>query len=537
MINLTDPMPARLTRTSCHALVILLTASLITTPAAAQTASASSAATVAPTVAVPSAASTLPSLGEGLDMTTSAERRLGDRIAYEIYRSAEYMDDAILADYVSGIWSRLMAAARQRGELTPELDERFAWQLLLMRDKAVNAFALPGGYMGVNLGLMAVVQSEDELASVLGHELSHITQRHIVRLITRQSNQAPWLIGAMILGALAAASNPSAAGAMIVGGQAAAAQGQLNFSRDMEREADRVGFGVMTQAGFDGHGFVSMFEKLQEANRFNDTGAFPYLRSHPLTTERIADMQARGELLPKRAANVLTPMHAMLAARARVLANPDVDAMRAVMTQVEAQSHRPLSLAPRSGLLYGGVLAAARLREFDSARRWMAQLEALNAADATAMYQAKLLHAELALTTGQLPEAAQALAEAAARAPASGAAPRALFLLRSSLALQTGKAAAAAEDLRLWVAEHPRDATAWQLLSSAYGAQQQTLRSIRADAESRIAQLDYAAARDRLRAAQDLARQGTASDAMESSIIDARARELESTLKEQALER
>ena len=174
---------------------------------------------------------TLPSLGEGLEMTTSAERRLGDHIAYEIYRSPEYLDDAILVDYVSAIWQRLMASARARGELTPELDERFAWQLLLIRDKAVNAFALPGGYMGVNLGLLAVVQSEDELASVLGHELSHITQRHIVRLITRQGNQAPWLIGAMILGALAAASNPAAAGAVLVGGQAAAAQGQLNFSR------------------------------------------------------------------------------------------------------------------------------------------------------------------------------------------------------------------------------------------------------------------------------------------------------------------
>ena len=477
---------------------------------------------------------TLPSLGEGLEMTTSAERRLGDHIAYEIYRSPEYLDDAILVDYVSAIWQRLMASARARGELTPELDERFAWQLLLIRDKAVNAFALPGGYMGVNLGLLAVVQSEDELASVLGHELSHITQRHIVRLITRQGNQAPWLIGAMILGALAAASNPAAAGAVLVGGQAAAAQGQLNFSRDREREADRVGFGVMTQAGFDGHGFVTMFEKLQQANRFNDTGAFPYLRSHPLTTERIADMQSRSALLPGHGTNVLTPLHAMIAARARVLASPEADALRGVMAQVDSQGTRPLSAAVRSGLLYGGVLAAGRLREFEPARRWQAQLEALVATDPAAMAQAHMLHAELAMTTGQLAEAAQQLDGAAS----SGGAPsRAVFLLRASLAVQTGRADAAAEDLRVWVADHPRDATAWQLLSSAYTARHETLRSIRAEAEARIAHLDYAAARDRLRAAQDLAAQGAAVDAIESSIIDARARELDSTLKEQALER
>jgi predicted Zn-dependent protease len=209
------------------------------------------------------AQSPLPALGDGVEITTSAERRIGDRIARELYRDPDYLDDAILGEYVQGIWARLISTARLRGELSPELEERFAWDIVLGRDRSVNAFALPGGYLGVHLGLIAVVASEDELASVLAHELSHVTQRHIARIVGRQSNQAPWLIGAMILGALAAASNPSAAGAMIVGGQAAAVQGQLNFSRDMEREADRVGYGVMTQAGFDPKGFVGMFEKLQ----------------------------------------------------------------------------------------------------------------------------------------------------------------------------------------------------------------------------------------------------------------------------------
>ena len=204
------------------------------------------------------------------------------------------------------------------------------------------------------------------------------------------------------------------------------------------------------------------------------------------------------------------------------------------MAQVDSQGTRPLSAAVRSGLLYGGVLAAGRLREFEPARRWQAQLEALVATDPAAMAQAHMLHAELAMTTGQLAEAAQQLDGAAS----SGGAPsRAVFLLRASLAVQTGRADAAAEDLRVWVADHPRDATAWQLLSSAYTARHETLRSIRAEAEARIAHLDYAAARDRLRAAQDLAAQGAAVDAIESSIIDARARELDSTLKEQALER
>ena len=234
----------------------------------------------------------LPSLGDGEGMTVAAERRLGDRIAASIYQDPEYLDDAVLGDYLQSIWQPLMGAARERGEVPPELAERLAWELMISRDRRVNAFALPGGYLGVNLGLLAVTERPEELASVLAHELTHVSQRHIARLMSNEQRMAPWMVGAMILGALAASANPQAAGAAIAGGSAVAAQQSLNFSRDMEREADRVGFGVLTGAGFDGLGFVSMFDKMQQSSRYDD-GSFPYLRSHPLTGERIADMRAR----------------------------------------------------------------------------------------------------------------------------------------------------------------------------------------------------------------------------------------------------
>ena len=99
----------------------------------------------------------LPTLGDTSDLTTSAERRLGDRIIRELYRDPDYVDDPVVADYVQGIWHPLLAAAKARGELSAELDERFAWEILLGRDRTVNAFALPGGYLGVHLGLIGVV--------------------------------------------------------------------------------------------------------------------------------------------------------------------------------------------------------------------------------------------------------------------------------------------------------------------------------------------------------------------------------------------
>lgn len=176
----------------------------------------------------------LPTLGDGSDMTSAAERRLGDKIARELYRDPDYVDDPVLIEYVLDLWDRLLAAAKGRGELSAELDERFAWQVLMGRDRSINAFALPGGYLGVHSGLVAVTASPAELASVLAHELSHVTQRHIARLMTQESRQMPLMIASMLVGALAMSRSPQLGNAMMVGGTALSAQNQLNFSRDME---------------------------------------------------------------------------------------------------------------------------------------------------------------------------------------------------------------------------------------------------------------------------------------------------------------
>lgn len=503
------------------------------------------------TVAPATAQTNLPTLGDGGDLTTSAERRLGDRIIRELYRDPDYIDDPVIGDYVQGIWQPLLAASRARGELSPELDERFAWEILLGRDRTVNAFALPGGYLGLHLGLIGVVATRDELASVLAHELSHVTQRHISRLISQQGKQTPLLLGAMVLAALAASKNPGATQALMVGGQALAMQNQLNFSRDMEREADRIGYGLMAPAGFSSLGFVTMFDKLQQANRLNDNGSWPYLRSHPLTTERMADMQSR--VPPGTAASLAakppTLEHAMIAARARVLSNPGVDTLRQWIAEPQGTGFSTLPVPRRIAVLYAAALANSQLRDPAAARVMAKRVDDLARQDPRAERLLRLLNAEIELAAGDATQALTALPPSVATPDSGGAAAqsaqtdgrhgqRAELILRTQALLRAGRAVEVTAALQTWVTTHPKDATAWQLLAAVWQAQGQSLRGIRAEAEAQAARYDYAAAVDRFKAGQDMARRGGASvDHIEASIIDTRLRTMQSLLKEQAAER
>lgn len=510
----------------------------------------------------------LPTLGDGASsITTGEERRLGDQIAKELYRDPDYLDDPVLQEYVEGIWLHLQDAARKRGELSPELEERFAWTLLLGKDRQVNAFALPGGYMGVYLGLIGVVSSGDELASVLAHETSHITQRHIARLMAQQGRQTPLMLASMILGALAATRSPDAAMALMTGGSALAVQNQLNFSRAMESEADRMGYSLMAPAGFSPQGFVSMFGKLEQASRLNDNGSWPYLRSHPLTTQRIADMDSR--IPPGRRATGPAPTleHMMMAARARVLSNYGVEVLHQWETLPRSGSFATLPLADQVGQLYAATLSAIQLQDWKIARETLQHLLSATAGNAEARLQAQWLHAELEFKAGNaqaalaaLPQAQAPTAQKPPKATAGGnlagpreAGPREAgpslstvnvvehvaprrpeMLLRSEILLRLNQADSMAGTLQTWVTDHPQDATSWQTLARVWRAQGQEVRALRAEAEAQVAHYDYAAAVDRFKAAQDLTRRsGAKADYFEASIIDTRLRAVQELLREQ----
>ena len=283
----------------------------------------------------------------------------------EIRTDPDYLDDPLLLEYLHTIWDPLVGASRQLGNITSDIDERFAWEPFLVRDPEVNAFALPGGFVGVNLGLIALTSTRDELASVLGHEMSHVTQRHIARSLTANSRRSLVGLAALVLGVLAASrsSNPDAINAVVASTQAATLQGQLNFSRDVEREADRVGFQVMTAAGFTPGGMAAMFEKMDLSMRLNDFGGFPYLRTHPLTAERIGEAQARAGIA-NQAPRVSVLEHTIAQARARVLEDSRVDALRRWQGQdADVQS----SAADKLLALAASAQASSLLRDWPRA--------------------------------------------------------------------------------------------------------------------------------------------------------------------------
>ena len=538
----------------------------------------------------------LPSLGDSAseDLPVGAERRLGEQIMAEVKRDPAYLDDPVLLDYVRSLWRPLLEAARTRGDISAELEQAFSWEIFLVQDRSVNAFALPGGHVGVHLGLMAVTATRDELAAVLAHELSHVSQRHIARSMGSAGRQGALGVAAMLLGVLIAArsNNPDAAQAAIAGGQAAMIQGQLNFSRDMEREADRIGYGVFRDAGFATSGMAGMFEKLDKASRLNDSGGFPYLRSHPLTSERMAEARSR---LNEAGATVASrgSLHALMQGRARALMEPTADNWRRLLAQAQAQTQAktilpaapgtaatPPAAAPyqgskggealeRASALYAGALAASRLGDHASAAKLQAELslslQTLGAGDGEAPRShaaGQMLAAELALARGDALAATRALdALGKARTPSASsvtgisaadanASRRSGLMLRGQTALalalkareQGDRSHDAAlretvESLQTWVSEHRQDAAAWLLLGQACDALGLQLRALRAQAEARAAVGDLGAAIDRLRAAQAQSRSAAAGgDFIEASIIDTRLRELQAQRRQQMAE-
>ena len=241
----------------------------------------------------------LPSMGSSAGRIASPQeqRQYGFYVLHELRNQSAVLDDALLNDYINTLGYRLVS-------YSPQPDQPFTF--FVVRDNQINAFALPGGFVGVNAGLITTSANENELAAVLAHEISHITQQHLVRAVEAEQKYAPLMVLAMV-GAVIAASkqSPYSTGNSGIGAIATAegiaAQMQINFTRADEYEADRVGIQTLAKANFDPDAMAGFFSRMQQALRpgFDENDVPALLMDHPVTIERISEAKARAESLKK----------------------------------------------------------------------------------------------------------------------------------------------------------------------------------------------------------------------------------------------
>jgi beta-barrel assembly-enhancing protease len=296
----------------------------------------------------------LPNFGDASAavVSSSEEKRLGEAFLREIRASADMLDDPEIDAYVGALGYRLAAASN-----TPSQDFTF----FTVFDPAINAFAGPGGVIGINSGLLLAVETESELAAVLGHEIAHVTQKHIARAYEfsdRYSIPAmAGLLAALVLGT----QNPqagSAAAAAVLGGQL---QSQIDFIRANEHEADRVGIETLARAGYDPNAMAVFFERLQESARYYQRPP-EFLSTHPVSSSRIADSRARAARTPYRQYEDEPAFH-RVRAKLEVLERGPKKAIE-VFNQRIADGSGP---APEANV-YGRALAQIALRRFGEAQ-------------------------------------------------------------------------------------------------------------------------------------------------------------------------
>jgi predicted Zn-dependent protease len=443
----------------------------------------------------------LPDLG-GVDspLSPQMERKIGEAVTRDIrFRDPSYIDDAEITDYLDRLGEQLSQAA----------GARLQFEFFALRDPTINAFALPGGYVGVHTGLLTAAESESELASVLGHEIAHVTQHHLARLINQQQQMALPVLAALAAAVLLGRSRPDLTMGAIIGAQGAAVQTGLSYSRDFEREADRVGIQTLQAAGFDTRAMASFFEKMQRSTRLADDSTVPgYLRTHPITSERIADVQNRAASMPyKQHADAVE----FYLVRAKVRADAGDARDTAANLQLAVKEGRYVSEAAAR---YGLACALARAGRAKEAEAELARVRSLGVSSA----MLELLDARIRLAAHDPAGAAALLTKARERYPYSHAVSYAYVA-----ALQeTNRNAEAVATLGELVRQKPRDPRLYAMQAKSYAVLGKRLLQHQAQAELYVLQGSLPAAIEQLQ----LARSAGDGDFYQMSMVEARLKEL-----------
>ncbi|GLT20671.1 hypothetical protein GCM10007933_01220 [Zoogloea oryzae] len=452
----------------------------------------------------------LPDLGDSAssELSPLAEQRLGAQIMRDIrWKDAAYLRDSEVEDYLNWLGDRLVAAGPGAG---------LPFQFFGVNDPTLNAFAMPGGNIGVHTGLILAAQSESELAGVLAHEVSHVTQRHIARMLGKQSQTGMLMLASLLVAVLAAKSSAQVSQAAISAGMAAGMSTQLSYSRDFENEADRLGVQNLAAAGFDVRGMVGFFERLQKNARLYENNAPAYMRTHPLTSDRITEMENRVAQMPYRQVPDSLDFQ-LVRAKLKVGRQPS----REVIAEFETAAR---GSNPPVAAQYGLVRAYLQTRRLADADREMVELRKRNAL--SAMIDG--LEGDLRIAHGDPAGAARLFREARARFPQS----HRLMYGEIEALIDSGKAADALTAVKAELQTTAGDATLWEFRARAEAALGKRLGQHRSLGEVYAIQGNYAASAEQFALAQ------TAGDGdfFEQSAVDSRLREVRALLAEQMRE-
>lgn len=453
----------------------------------------------------------LPSLGDASAATLSprVEQRLGDALMAEGRFDPTYIDDPSVNQYLSAMADRLA----QHAAGGPPTVQAFS-----IRDPSINAFAMPGGYIGVHSGLVTATASESELAGVVAHEIAHVTQRHVARGLAQQGQSSLMLLGLM-LGSLAAAA--AGAGQLAMGaaafGQAAVISSQLSFSREAEREADRVGIQMMEGAGYDPSGMASMFGRMMQLSRFNQVRGPGYASTHPLSLDRMSDMQNRVGR-PGMRGDGDSDTYAFVRAKLLVL---QANTGQTIDPVLQLQSEAEGANGARAAAAWYGV-AQRRLIQGDPGSAG----EALKQAQATGVEHPMLaqLQAEWLAASGQVDEALAVTVKGIKRWPND----RGLAIAHARLLQQAGRDRDAtvflAQTIKRWPEVEPALYRMAAESQARLGERMAEARSM-ADYYARIGA--WPAALDQMRRAR-----AASNDFHQQSVLDARIHEIQRRIEE-----
>lgn len=456
----------------------------------------------------PLGAADLPDLGDASSAAMSAadELKIGKDIVRGMRENREISDDAEITAYLNEVGRRLAVHAQ-----VP--DTRFNY--FLVPDPSINAFALPGGFVGINSGLMLTTQSEAELASVLAHETAHVAQRHLARMQASGGISQLMLLATILAGVLAAKSGNSDLGlGALNAGIGLSIQKQLSFTRDFEREADRVGMQYMVAAGFDAMAMPAFFQRMQQVSRNNDNNALAFLRTHPVTVERISEAENRAQGLKLR----------MRADSADYLLAREKIRVSTLGADDAARFYRN-ALAQRQFLSEGASwygMALSRLLQRDPAQA----REALGFAHKLLPTNPMLysLQARIALLSGDAAGARQAYRAGLQHFPSN----RALLFSELDLLIEQGERATAITRLQELLRRQPEDAELYRRQARLY-ADRDTLRYHAALGHALYYETNYRAAMEQFQ----LASKAVGDDFYLRSSIEARIRELDKLLRDE----